>query len=146
MTGSAHNRQGELKKNDAGTIDVLYHLEDKVAARKADLEFVQCDIEEHAETLVVSFGVTARAMLEAVGAARKNGKRVSSMKVLSLFPLPEEAIRREARRVTRIVVAEENLNGQYRRLIEPFMSGKEVIGVTKIGSMITPAEIAHAIL
>jgi hypothetical protein len=45
-----------------------------------------------------------------------------------------------------VIIAEENLNGQYRKLIEPLLAGKEVIGINKIGSMITPREIKERII
>jgi hypothetical protein len=43
------------------------------------------------------------------------------------------------------VVAEENMKGLYRSVIERYCGGKPVAGVNKVGSMITPKEIASAI-
>ena len=37
LTGSAHNKDGWLRKNDAETLDVLRHLEAKVRARAVDM-------------------------------------------------------------------------------------------------------------
>ena len=140
-TGSAHNKSGELKKNDTETLEVLHHLEEKIRSRKRELALTTFDGQEGSKTLVVSFGITARTMREAVRNARALGKKVSSLSIQSLFPVPEEKIKEAMAGISRIVIAEENFSGQYRSVLSPLMYGKEVIGVNKIGSMITPAEI-----
>jgi 2-oxoglutarate ferredoxin oxidoreductase subunit alpha len=145
-TGSAHNQAGELKKNDAGTLEVLVHLEEKVRERKEGLVLVKRDFQPDANTLVVSFGITARTMKEAVQRSRLRGKKVSSMNVLTLFPVPEKQLLQGAEKVSRVVVAEENFGGQYRSVIASLFKEKEVVGVNKIGSMITPEEIEEVIL
>jgi 2-oxoglutarate ferredoxin oxidoreductase subunit alpha len=145
-TGSAHNKAGELKKNDSGTLEVLTHLEEKVSDRKEGLVLVKRDFQQGATTLVVSFGITARTMREAVHKSRLRGKKVSSMNVLTLFPVPEKQLLQAAEKVSRVVVAEENFSGQYRSVIASLFKNKEVVGVNKIGSMITPEEIEEAIV
>lgn len=144
-TGSAHNKSGELKKNDPETLEVLHHLEEKIICRADEMAMIELDEQEGAETLLVSYGITARTMRETVRRVRSRGRKVSALTILSLFPVPEKLLRQAAAKVIRIVVAEENLKGQYRGVIAPLFGGKEVVGVNKIGSMITPAEIEDAI-
>lgn len=145
-TGSAHNSKGYLKKNDAETIATLRHLEDKIQAHKDEMVLVKEDIEEGADTLIISFGITARTMKDSVKTARAQGKKVSSLTIYSLFPIPEQKIIDAARGCKNIIIAEENMNGQYRKLIEPLLKEQNVIGVNKIGSMITPNEILERII
>jgi 2-oxoglutarate ferredoxin oxidoreductase subunit alpha len=145
-TGSAHNKTGALKKNDPETLEILLHLEEKIRSRRGELELGEPDVEEGADTLVLSFGVTARAMRQAVRQARQRGRKVSGLNVFSLFPIPERLIRESAAGVRRVVVAEENLTGQYRTLITPLLRNAEVVGINRIGRMITPAEIEDVIL
>jgi hypothetical protein len=45
----------------------------------------------------------------------------------------------------RIIVAEENLKGQYSSVIAHLLEGKSIVRVHKIGQMITPKEILDAI-
>jgi 2-oxoglutarate ferredoxin oxidoreductase subunit alpha len=146
ITGSAHNKQGELKKNDKETIEVLLHLEEKITARKDELSVVSADLQDGAATLLVSYGITARTMRETVRTVRRKGRKVSAMSIQSLFPIPEKAIREACAGVKRIVVAEENMHGQYRILLSSLFKDKEIVGVNKIGTMITPAEIEVAIV
>lgn len=140
-TGSAHNKKGELKKNDPETLDVLRHLQEKIDSRREGLAIVKPDLQPNADTLVVSFGITARTMKAALRKARAVGKNVSSLNLLTLFPIPLRQILHAARGVRRIVVAEENLTGQYRSILAGLLNGVEMVGVNKIGSMITPEEI-----
>ncbi len=145
LTGSAHNKDGWLRKNDPETLDVLRHLEAKIGARAPDMALVTCDLEEDAEALVISYGITSRAAREAVLRGRAMGKRLSCLGLLTLFPVPTEAIRRAARSVKRVVVAEENLSGLYRMVLSAACPGLELVGVNKLGSMIRPAEILEAL-
>ncbi|MCX6136670.1 MAG: hypothetical protein NTV54_04140, partial [Ignavibacteriales bacterium] len=146
ITGSAHNKHGQLKKNDSETIDVLLHLEEKITARRHELSAVTMDLEEGASTLLLSYGITARTMRETVRTVRRSGKKVSAMSIQSLFPIPEQALLAACAGAKRVVIAEENLNGQYRLVLMPLLKDKEVVGVNKIGTMITPSEIEVAIV
>lgn len=145
-TGSAHNAKGELKKNDTETISILLHLEEKIQHHKDEMVIVKEDKQTDSDTLIISFGITARTMKDAVKIARRNDRKVSSLTIYSLFPIPELKIKENSKDCKRVIIAEENITGQYRKLIEPLLYGKEVIGVNKIGSMITPNEILERIL
>ncbi len=144
-TGSAHNMSGDLKKNDPETLQVLEHLERKIAARRDDLVVLDADLRNGADTLVLSYGVTARAMKTAVAAGRARGLQVSAINVMSLFPVPEQALRQASAGVRRVVVAEENMHGQYRMVVRHLFPGAELVGVNAIGRMITPSEILDAL-
>jgi pyruvate/2-oxoacid:ferredoxin oxidoreductase alpha subunit len=63
-----------------------------------------------------------------------------------MFPIPEEAITAAASECSRVIVAEENLNGQYRAMLAEILKLKEVIGVNSMGSMITPEDILERIM
>ncbi len=144
-TGSAHNKEGELKKNDPETIAVLKHLEAKINAHKNELiEYDLIEV-ENSDTLIISFGITGRTVKEVMRRAEKIKKQVSSLIIKSLFPIPEDLIRSVVSKYKKIIIPEENLTGQYRRLIQYLLNGKEVIGINKIGSMITPQEILEKI-
>ncbi len=146
MTGSAHDKKGTLQKNSSETLDVLVHLQKKIEAHKEEMAVVRVDDQSDAETLVLSFGITARTAKEATRRARTEGKKVRNANVISLFPVPETMLKKAAEGVKRIVVAEENMTGQYRGVIQSLFAGKEIIGVNSVGRMITPAMIQNAIL
>ncbi|MBZ0201383.1 MAG: pyruvate flavodoxin/ferredoxin oxidoreductase [Ignavibacteria bacterium] len=145
-TGSAHNALGYLKKNDTETISTLLHLEEKITSHKNEMVLVNEDLQDNANTLIISFGITARTMKDAVKTARKNRINVSALTIYSMFPVPEEKIINAASDCKRVVIPEENINGQYRKIIKPLLKDKEVIGINKAGSMITPEEILERII
>lgn len=145
LTGSAHNKDGWLRKNDPETLEVLRHLEAKVTARAADMAMVSEDLEDGADTLVVSYGISARAAREAVRRARSIGRRVSFLGLLTLFPVPEAAIRAAVGRAKRVVVVEENLSGLYRRVLGGVVPDVELMGVNKVGGMIRPSDVMQAL-
>lgn len=146
MTGSAHDKRGTLQKNSRETIDVLVHLQAKIDAQKEAMSIVRVDSDEPADTLVVSFGITARTAREAVRRARTAGKKVRNANVISLFPVPERALIAAADGVQRIVVAEENMTGQYRSVIRSLFPDKDIVGVNAVGTMITPTNIMEALV
>jgi len=145
-TGSAHNTKGSLKKNDPETLATLKHLEDKIQAHRDEMVLVKEDHEKGADTLVISFGITARTMKDAVIVSRKQGRKVSSLTIYSMFPIPTKAILKAAEGCKNIIVAEENISGQYRMLVESALKNYDVIGVNKMGSMITPRDITERIM
>lgn len=144
-TGSAHNKQGNLQKNSPETIEVLKHLEEKIRWRENDLVQVDPDLLSDAETLIISYGITSRAAKQAVERGRQEGARVTFLGIQSLFPVPGRMIREAVGSAKRVLVAEENLRGLYRSVIERHCGGAEVRGVNKIGSLITPDDILKAL-
>jgi 2-oxoglutarate ferredoxin oxidoreductase subunit alpha len=158
FTTSTHDERGYLTKTPAKVKRLNQHLIDKIEVYRDELEMVRADLQSGAQTLLVSYGITAQAMAEAVREARAGGRCVSALTLLSLWPLPERAIKeaiaphspflkRAVRTdspssVRRVVVAELN-DGQLRREIERLVcDGVEVIGVHRIdGELITPQQI-----
>jgi len=145
-TGSAHDKRGKLQKNSPETLDVLLHLEEKLRWREQDLAVVDSDLQDGASTLLLSYGVTSRAAKDAVKSIRNNGGKISFLGVKSLFPVPKRKITDALQGVERVVIAEENMKGLYRSVIERYCGGRSVLGVNKVGSMITPKEISSVIL
>ncbi len=144
-TGSAHNKDGLLRKNDPETLELLRHLEAKVAARSHDIADLSVDADSGADVAVLSFGITSRAAHEAVLRARGAGRRVSFVGVKSLFPIPASEIRAALGGARRVVVAEENLSGLYRRVLGSELPGVELTGVNALGAMIRPEAILEAL-
>jgi 2-oxoglutarate ferredoxin oxidoreductase subunit alpha len=144
-TGSAHDREGKLRKNSAEVIDLLAHLQTKIAAHAKQMAICDADLQEKAETLVLSYGTTARAAREAVNRVRATGHRVSFMKLMTLFPIATEAIVRAAKGCRRVVVAEENLTGLYASMVQSLLGECELVRVNGIGNQISPAQIVEAV-
>jgi 2-oxoglutarate ferredoxin oxidoreductase subunit alpha len=151
FTTSTHDKRGYLTKAPAKVGRLNQHLIDKIVQHQDEIDLVREDHQEDAQVLLISYGITARAVQEAVVEARAGGYKVSALTLLSLWPIPEQAIRQAAEGTSRIVVAELN-DGQLRREVErsictPTDGTSEsrrpnVLGVNRIdGELITPQQI-----
>jgi 2-oxoglutarate ferredoxin oxidoreductase subunit alpha len=140
-----HDERGIITKKTAVVNKTGRHLWHKIQDHRDELEFFKFDPQPGATTLVVSYGITARSMIEAARNARTAGKSVSTLVIHSLWPVPEKALRAALQGVSRVVVAELNL-GQYRLEIERIAATCEprpqVVGINRIdGDLISPQEI-----
>jgi 2-oxoglutarate ferredoxin oxidoreductase subunit alpha len=142
FTTSTHDEQGQLTKNPNKVRRLNERLAMKVEAHHDEIAMVKADQQDGAETLVLSYGVTSLAAQEAVRTARQRGKRVSSMVIHSLWPVPEEEIRAALAGIRKVVVPELNL-GQYALEVERLApAGVKVVGIHRVdGELISPAEI-----
>ncbi|MCP4694540.1 MAG: pyruvate flavodoxin/ferredoxin oxidoreductase [Desulfobacterales bacterium] len=94
-----------------------------------------------ADTLVIAYGVTARA---ARAAAEKRGASLLVLK--TLWPAPRKLIREKAAGFRRIIVVEMNL-GQYVREIKRILPDKNIEFFGRMnGNLITPAQIEEVII
>jgi len=95
---------------------------------------------------VVAYGIEARVAMGAVELARKKGIKAGLLKLITIWPFPDEVIRKLAERVGGIVVAEINL-GQIYREVERASQGKIPLrGVFHAGGRIhTPQEVLRGI-
>jgi len=140
-TGSLHDRAGRLRKNVPEVLELLNHLQAKIAAHAEEMAIVEEELAANAETLIVSYGISARAARAACRRLTRAGRPVSFLQLLTLFPIPTEAIRRAAQGCSRVAVVEENLQGLYASVLEPLVGKERLVRVNGLGQLITPAEI-----
>jgi 2-oxoglutarate ferredoxin oxidoreductase subunit alpha len=145
VTGSAHDQQGRLRKNAPEVIEVLLHLQRKIEAHAEEMALVRSDLDPNARHLLISYGVTARASRQAVRILKSKGFPISFLQIQTLFPIPRQWLDWGTAGVETVFVAEENLTGQYRAALAPCLEGKQVFGINKIGSLISPGEIVRAV-
>jgi 2-oxoglutarate ferredoxin oxidoreductase subunit alpha len=144
-TGSAHDQEGRLRKNSPEVIEVLSHLQQKIEAHAEEMTLARADLEAGSRYLLVSYGITARAARQATFALRRDGVRISFLQPQTLFPIPCGPLDRALAGVESVLVAEENLTGQYRALLAAHLGGRRLVGINKIGALISPAEIVQAV-
>jgi 2-oxoglutarate ferredoxin oxidoreductase subunit alpha len=99
---------------------------------------------EDAELAVIAYGSTARSARRAVNEARQEGIRVGLLRLITVWPFPENKVRELSKQVKAFVVPELNL-GQMSRETERFTS-LPVVGVNHAGGvMMAPDPILDAI-
>jgi 2-oxoglutarate ferredoxin oxidoreductase subunit alpha len=75
FTGSSHDEHGFLTRDPATVGRLNEHLWRKVEDHAAEIELVKSDLQPGARVLLISYGITARAMAQAVQDARAAGRR-----------------------------------------------------------------------
>jgi len=154
FTTSSHDEHGLLTKDPEKVQRLNDHLRLKILNHRDEMAFGVADLQEEAETLLISYGTTARAMREAVDRSRAAGQAVSGLTLQTLWPVPEKLILDAVAGHQRIVVAELN-HGQYSREIERLVyreaAGNRVIPpqisvLTRVdGRLITPEQFLESI-
>lgn len=142
FTTSTHDK-GAYLTTDPDTIQAMIeHYHAKIDAAADALTLATEDLQPGAEVLVVSYGVISRSASVAVRQAREKGRKVSSLILQTLFPVPERTIRRAMGGVRKVVVPEMNM-GQYLLEVERLApSDVEVVGVGKMNTaLVSPQEI-----
>jgi len=99
---------------------------------------------DDAEFAIVAFGTTARAAKTAVDIARDKGIKVGLLRVVTIWPSPEETLNRLAKQVKAILVPELNM-GQYVLEVERCARGEApVYRLNRAnGKVIFPSEIVE---
>jgi 2-oxoglutarate ferredoxin oxidoreductase subunit alpha len=144
QTSSTHGPDGYIttkKEEIAGNID---RLERKVQSGIEQFSFYDFRNED-ADTLVLAYGVSARAAKVACGELQTEKKSVSLLILKTLWPVPEAVIRSAAEKAKRVVVVEMNL-GLYAREIRRILPGRQVDFFGQMdGDLITPRQIREVV-
>lgn len=144
FTTSIHGPDGQLTNDPATRREKLRHLNDKIAWDKPGVSLYDYDPQAGAPVVVVSYGVAAQAALDAVDALRRQGLRVSSLVLYTLWPVPVGVLRQAVTEHPLVVIPEHN-NGQYLWELER-LAGRPLIGLQRFdGTLISPAEIVQAV-
>jgi 2-oxoglutarate ferredoxin oxidoreductase subunit alpha len=119
MTGLTHDERGYPALTAEVHDKLVNRLVDKIRLNAADIEMYEEFGTEDADTIVISFGCTARSARQAVNQARAEGMKCGLLRLITVWPFPETRIREliKGGTVKRFIVPEINL-GQLRREIE----------------------------
>ena len=145
QTSSTHGPDGYITI-DPDTISAMQmRLRDKILDAEAELTLYDETERKGADTLIISYGVTSRAVEDACTTLEKKGRKVSTLSLKTLWPVPEKLIREKAKKYDDIVVVEMNL-GQYIDNIERILPEKRVRFYGQMnGVLIPPGTIVDAI-
>jgi len=145
QTSSTHGPDGYITIDPEVIAATQKRLEGKILAAEERITLFEEDLKENTDTLVISYGVTARAVEDAGVMLGQKGKHVSTLTLKSLWPVPEKLLRKKAASFKRVVVIEMN-QGQYVGEIQKVLSDKKIVFYGQMdGVLITPAKIMEVI-
>ena len=142
LTGLAHDERG-YPTSDPPTVAAM---SDRMNAKIGDLPSVAVPAErfllDDADLAIVAFGIVASAARDAVLRAREAGIRAGLLRLVTLWPFPDEAIAELAGSVSALLVAELN-RGQIVLEVSRAAAGRaKVIGHARAdGLPIMPGEL-----
>jgi 2-oxoglutarate ferredoxin oxidoreductase subunit alpha len=145
FNASTHDIKGILQNSSAEAINNTRRLHNKIINHLESYTLYESDEQSEAKTLVVSYDIAAQAAREAVSELRLKGKSVSLLIAKTMLPIPEVYMNILSK-YKKVVVAEENLDGQFRQLLFGVAGRKGVSGVNGIAKMITPEAIITEVL
>lgn len=147
ITGLTHNEKGYPVMNAECQERLVGRLVDKIRGNVDDISYVMEDGLEDAEVVVVTYGISSRISMRAIEDARKKGAKVGHLRLVVVWPFPEERIRRLAKRIKAFVVPEVNL-GQVVLEVERCSSGEcDIVSIQHAGGAVhDPQTICDAIL
>jgi len=120
-------------------------LDDKLKKNIAAFTYYDEYLVPGADTLVIAYGVTARAAKAAVKKVQESNTKASLLILKTLWPVPEELILEKAAPYQRVVMAEMNL-GQYVREIQRLLHDKKIVFWGQMdGELIKPEQIQEVI-
>jgi 2-oxoglutarate ferredoxin oxidoreductase subunit alpha len=145
-TGLTHDERGYPRTESVeAQTKLVQRLCNKIRKNKAKIIQVENVTLEDAEVAVVAYGIEARAALSAVRKARAMGVKAGLLRLVTLWPFPEEHVAHAAKHVKAIVVPEMNC-GQIVREVERAAKETPVTFLSKLGEEPhKPGEILDAI-
>ena len=145
QTSSTHGPDGYITIDPKTIADTQERLRNKIHACRDEISLYEENLIPDTDTLVISYGITSRAVEDAALALAEQGKPVSTLSLKTLWPVPEKVLTDAADRFSRIVVIEMNL-GQYINEIRRVLAGKIIDFYGQMdGVLIPPAKIMEAI-
>jgi len=148
VTGSTHDKFGIRRTSDPEVHRALVErLVNKILKNTWDIVDVETYNVENCEFGVVSYGCTSRSVYEAVEIAEQKGLNIGYVRLKTIWPFPEEAVKTLGETAHTILVPEMNLKQVFYEVQRVVGNSASVVPINKIGGgeMITPEEIVAEI-
>jgi 2-oxoglutarate ferredoxin oxidoreductase subunit alpha len=145
VTGMAHDEWGFPAQGKKAAAQ-LERILAKIESRADELALYRAHGIDDADAVIISYGITSRAVEEAVRVLRESGLAVGWLDLKTLWPFPERLVRSCTEHAQYVLVPELNA-GQLVREVERAVGGRapvEHLGRLD-GHLITPGEIAQRV-
>jgi len=113
VTSSCHDEYGRRNLSDLSALDRFVRtLSNKILKHKEEIIQVE-ENDQDAEVVLVSYGAVSRAASMAAMRAHEEGLPVGNLRLITVWPFPEEEIEKMARKAKKVMVLENNLGQLY---------------------------------
>ena len=142
VTGSTHDEWGYRKTQspEAQTKSINRFCNKIIHNSSKIISYEKYFISDDIDTLIISYGFTARSAFRAIQIAREKGYKIGFIRLKTLWPFPDKMFQGLPKTISRIIVPEMN-QGQVIREVQRFTK-VDVIPYNKTdGTVITAREI-----
>lgn len=140
-TGLTHDEKGYPDMSSEAHEKLIKRLCDKIKLNTNDIIEIEQRYCDDADIIIVAYGTPARSALSAVKMARTEGIKAGLLRLITVWPFPEELIYDFGKQVKSIIVPEIN-NGQIVREVERCVKGTcNVVHIPAFARIHTPTEI-----
>ncbi len=142
VTGLTHDEKGYPVMSVDTQKEMMDRLLGKIRNNLDDIIITEEYMTEDAEIIIISYGVASRTSYTAVENARAKGIKAGLLRLITVWPFPEEKISRLAENVKGFITVELNL-GQIHREVTRVTSGKAPVYFAGHpgGETIPPADV-----
>ncbi len=148
VTGLTHDSHGFPTNKPSEAAEMMERLRKKISYNIRDLVQIESYQMEDAKIAIFAAGITSRAAKAAIASARAEGIKVGLLRPLTIWPFPDDAVRKMLRNVETVIVPELNqgqLIHEVQRLTKEKSDGG-LIPINKVSSeLITPNDILNKI-
>lgn len=145
VTGLTHNEKGFPATDKQPDHErLIMRLITKITDDRDKFTSVE-EIElDDAETVIISFGASARPSESAVREARSKGIKAGMLRLKTVWPFPRDVVTKLSKRVNKIIVAEMNLGQIYHVVKEFAVDDCDIVLAPKVGGeMHFPRELVE---
>ena len=146
VTGLYHDMWG-FPSNNPGVVQGLHrHLVDKIINNVNQIARYKEYYLEDADTVLISYGSSARSALHIVESRRPRGERLGLLELNTLWPFPYQIVREKCANAKHIIVVEMNM-GQILRSVKRAVTDPEKVFLANRvdGVFINPDDIRNII-
>jgi len=144
VTGLFHDMWGFPSDNPQVVHDLIRHLVDKINNNVNQITNFKSYYLDDAESVLISYGSSARSALHVVELLRPRGERIGLLELQTLWPFPDQLVRRTCENAKHVIVVEMNMGQilqEVRRVVD---QPRKVFLANRIdGVFITPVDIRN---
>jgi 2-oxoglutarate ferredoxin oxidoreductase subunit alpha len=144
VTGLFHDMWGFPSDNPQVVHDLIRHLTDKINNNVNQITNFKSYYLDDAECVLISYGSSARSALHVVELLRPRGERIGLLELQTLWPFPDQLVRRTCEHAKYVIVVEMNMGQMLQEVRRVVDQPQKVFLANRIdGVFITPRDIRN---
>lgn len=144
VTGLFHDMWGFPSDNPQDVHDLIRHLVDKIDNNVKQITKFKSYYLDDAESVLISYGSSARSVLHVVELLRPRGERIGLLELQTLWPFPDQIVRQTCEHAKYVIVVEMNMGQIFQEVRKVVDQPQKVFLANRIdGVFITPVDIRN---